>query len=89
MSVRVKFQKNLQNLVHVPEVVEVSGETVGECLNELIKEYPGIQKMATGKKRFLDFVEIFVNGKSAYPNEETKPLKDGDEIQIMLIFAGG
>lgn len=90
MGVKVRIQKNLQGLVGLPEMVEVNGNTVGECLNELVKKHPEIEKRLSGKnKGILDFVEIFLNGKSAYPNEVDKTVKDGDEIHIMLMFAGG
>jgi molybdopterin converting factor small subunit len=90
MSVKVRVQKNLQHIAGVPEVVEVSGHTVGECLNQFLEKYPEIEKKVSGRsKRLLDFVEVFINGKSAYPDEESKPVKDGDEIHIMLMFAGG
>lgn len=90
MSVKINVQKNLQQIALVPEVVEVTGRTVGECLHQLLEKYPGMETNVSGKsKRFLDFVQIFINGESAYPDEESKRVKDGDEIHITLMFAGG
>jgi molybdopterin converting factor small subunit len=36
----------------------------------------------------LNYVDIYVNGESSYPEELAKPVKDGDEIHITLIIAG-
>jgi molybdopterin converting factor small subunit len=71
-------------------VVEVSGSTVGECLNQLVKRFPRLKPMLLGKKgRLLNYVEVYVNQESSYPEELAKPVKDGDELHITLIIAGG
>jgi len=41
------------------------------------------------KGRVLNGIEIYINHKSAYPDELAKPVKDGDEISITLVLAGG
>jgi len=33
-------------------------------------------------------IEIYVNSKSAYPDELVKQVKDGDNIHITLLLAG-
>ena len=32
---------------------------------------------------------IYINGESAYPGELDKSVKDGDELSMVLIIAGG
>jgi molybdopterin converting factor small subunit len=72
------------------EVVEVAGGTVGECLNHLIKQYPGMEKALFAKKdKLLNVVEVYVNHTSAHPNELVKPIKDGDDIHLIVMLAGG
>ncbi len=72
------------------ELVAVEGKTVGECLNELVKQFPDMEKALFSKKdRLLNVIEIFVNETSAYPNELLKPVRDGDEIHIVVMLAGG
>jgi molybdopterin converting factor small subunit len=34
-------------------------------------------------------VEIYVNMESSYPEELAKPVKDGDELYIVIIISGG
>jgi len=68
----------------------VEGRTVGECLNHLINQFPGMREALFAKKdKLLNTVEILLNHISAYPNELVKSVKDGDEIHIVLMLAGG
>jgi len=72
------------------DVVPVEGNTVGECLNHLTKQFPGMEKALFAKKdKLLNVVEVFVNHATAYPNELIKPVKDGDEIHLLVMLAGG
>jgi molybdopterin converting factor small subunit len=41
------------------------------------------------KDQLLRNVEIYLNHNSAYPNELVKPVKDGDEIHLVVMLAGG
>jgi molybdopterin converting factor small subunit len=71
-------------------VVPVEGNTVGECLNHLTKQFPGMEKALFAKKdKLLNVVEVFLNHTTAYPNELIKPVKDGDEIHLLVMLAGG
>ena len=45
MSVRVKLPPALQELSGGVETVEVTGRTVGECLEELEAQFPGIKEL--------------------------------------------
>ena len=72
------------------EVVDVKGNTVGECLNQLVREFPEMEKALFAKKDKLhNIVEVYLNHTSAYPNELAKPVKDGDEIHLVVMLAGG
>jgi len=63
---------------------------VGECLKDLIRQYPGMEKALFAKKdKLLNVVEVFVNHATTYPNELIKPVKDGDEIHLLVMLAGG
>jgi len=72
--------------------LDVSGETVKDVIDELIKSY--------GKKvrdAFYDtegnfdlMVQIALNGKSFIPaDKHHTPLKEGDNLIFMLLLAGG
>ena len=90
MSIKVDIPSYLQPYTNDQEVVGVKGDTVGECLDHLIEQFPDMKKMLFNKKgKLLDYVVIYINGEDAYPNELVKPVKDGDEFHILYIIGGG
>jgi molybdopterin converting factor small subunit len=90
MSVRINLHPNLYQFTNDQVIVEVKGGTVGECVNQLVKRFPRVKSMLFDKSgNLLNYVDIYVNGESSYPEELAKPVKDGDEIHITLIIAGG
>jgi len=71
-------------------VVDVTGHTTGECLEDLESRFPVIKQLIRDKRGQLRrYCEILVNSESAYPKELTTPVKDGDQIDIMVFFGGG
>jgi molybdopterin converting factor small subunit len=90
MSVNVHIHKTHRQFTNGLEVVAVEGSTVGECLNQLIKQFPGMEKALFAKKdKLRNVVEVFVNHATAYPNELAQLVKYGDEIQLVVMLAGG
>ena len=90
MSIKIHIHVTHRQYTNGLEVVEVEGSTVGECLNHLIKQFPGMEKALFAKKdKLLNIVEVYLNHASAHPNELVKPVKDGDEIHLIVMLAGG
>ena len=90
MAVNVNIHKTHRQFTDGAEVVAVEGKTVGECLTYLIKQYPGMEKALFAKKDKLhNNVEIYLNHATAYPNELAKPVKEGDEIHLVIMLTGG
>jgi molybdopterin converting factor small subunit len=90
MAVKVHIHTTHRQYTKGLEVVEVKGNTVGDCLNDLVQQFPGMEKALFAKKDKLhNIVEIYVNHATAYPNELVKPVKDGDEIHLVVMLAGG
>ena len=90
MSINVHIHKTHRQFTNGLDVVEVEGNTVGNCLNQLVGQFPGIEKEIFDKKGNLrNIIEIYLNLESAYPDELAKPVKDGDDIHLTLILAGG
>jgi len=90
MSIKIHLDTVLSYFINSQEVVVVRGNTVGECLNHLVKQFPAIEKMLFAKNgKLLGYVGIYVNGEDAYPDELAKPVKDGDELHILYILGGG
>ncbi len=90
MAAKVHIHTTHRQFTNGMEVVEVEGKSVGECLNHLIKQFPGMEKALFAKRdKLLNIVEVYVNHASAYPNELLKSIKDGDEIHLVVMLAGG
>jgi len=90
MSIKIDIPSYLQPCTSNMEVVEVNGSTVGGCLDHLVKQFPDIKKMLFDKNgKLFGYVGIYVNGEDSYPEELAKPVKDGDEFNILYIIGGG
>ncbi len=91
MSVKIHLDIILRYyIINAPEIVEVNGKTVGECLNHLVKQFPAIEKQVFDKDGHIaDYLSIYVNGEAAYPEELARSVKDGDELHIQHILSGG
>ena len=90
MSVKIYIASYLQPYTNNEAVVGVNGSKVGECLSQVVKEFPGIEKMLyleTGK--LLPYVAIYVNLADVYPEDLAKSVKEGDEVHITYIISGG
>ena len=72
------------------DAVATEGKTVRECLNQLVTQFPGMEKaLFASKDKLLNTVEIYVNNASAYPDELSKAVDDGDNIHLFVMLAGG
>jgi sulfur-carrier protein len=90
MAIQINLHKTHRQYTGGQESVDVEGRTVGECLKDLIRQYPSLGKEVFGKDGKLSgIVEVYLNGATAYPDELAKPVKDGDRIQLVYFLAGG
>jgi len=91
MSIKIRIHPYLFGFTDDVESVQVKGGTVGECFEELVKQFPGLEKglfdEQTGK--ILPVFDIWVNEESSYPEELEMPVKDGDELYITTVIADG
>ena len=82
--------RRLYQYTNQQSIAEVNGDTVGQCLDNLIKQFPDIKKALFDKNgKLLNYIDIYVNKESAYPEELAKPVKEGDELHIVITIAGG
>ncbi len=90
MSVKITIPSYLQPFADNRAVVEADQSTVAQCLDDLVKQFPDIEKMLFTRNGDLHpYVGIYINGQDAYPEELTRPVKDGDELFILYIIGGG
>jgi molybdopterin converting factor small subunit len=89
MGVKVRLHPILRYFAGGQEVVEAAGRTTGECLEDLENRSPDIKKMIRDKRGQLrSYCEILVNSQSVHPDELTTPVKDGDQIDIVVLVPG-
>jgi MoaD family protein len=71
--------------------VEVSGATVGEALDSLLLQFPGLRdQIFTGDGNLNRFVNVYVNGRDVrYEQELATPVGDSDEVILLPAMAGG
>ena len=91
MGVTVRIPTPLRQFTGDRADVEVSGTTIGEVVDNLEAQHPGI------KERVMDeggavrrFVNIYVNEEDIRFLDGTEtPLKEGDQVTIVPAIAGG
>ena len=71
--------------------VEVTGSTVGEALESLLGEYPGLREQIFTEDGSLNrFVNVYVNGRDVrYEQELATPVGESDEVILLPAMAGG
>lgn len=91
MSVKVRIPSPLRQLINCPEeVVEVAGDNVLECLDNLAVQFPDIKQWLYNKQgELFPYIHIYVNGERDPTDELKRPLNDGDELLILVMVAGG
>lgn len=72
-------------------VIEVNGSTIGECLENLVTQFPEIKQQLCQESDELRFreVHIFINGEILYPEDLGRMVSDGDELFLLPPFFGG
>lgn len=90
MAVKINLHESHRSDAGGLDVVETEGNTVGDCINDLIAQYPGLkEKLFDTKGKLRNTIEIYLNMETAYPDELKKKVKPGDEIFLTILLAGG
>ena len=90
MSIKIRILPYLQYLTGGKTVVEVEGSTVGQCLADMTRQFPGTTTVLFGSDgKLLEYVDIYVNEETCYHEGLTKAVHEGDELLITLLIDGG
>jgi molybdopterin converting factor small subunit len=90
VTIRIHLHPDMAYLAGNKDVVETTGSTVGECIEQLIDQHPALRDLIFHRDGLLQtFCEIYLNRKAASPGELTRKVEDGDEIHLTITIAGG
>lgn len=90
MKVKVDVQYFLPHLTEDHLEVEVEGNTVRECLEQLVARYPKAKRWLFREDgEIANFIDIFINRESLFPNQLSDPVREGDVIYIVMMHTAG
>jgi molybdopterin converting factor small subunit len=91
MSIKVKIAAVLQEDASIPDIVEVSGNTVGECLADLIRQYPEAGNWLSDQDSLLPVLVSINDEETVALNQDglNRVLNANDELQVFAVIDGG
>ena len=91
MSVEVRLPTMLRSEAGGQAVVRVDGATVGEALDDLVRQFPALLgRVVTDEGALHKFVNVYVNDDDVrYLDKLDTKVADNDEISIIPAVAGG
>lgn len=91
MSVEVRLPTVLRQHAGGQSTVRVEGATIGEVLNTLVAQFPGMAgQVLTDDGTLHRFVNVYVNDDDVrYLDQLDTKVADGDTVSILPAVAGG
>ena len=91
MAVEVRLPNILRPHAGGQATVKAEGETIGQILEALVSEYPGMAgQLVTETGEMHRFVNVYVNDEDVrFLGSLDAKLADGDSVTILPAVAGG
>lgn len=91
MKIRVRIPTHLRRLTGGLSEVEADGPKVGDLIDHLGSDYPGIKELLVDQAGEIHrFVNLYVNDEDVrYLEGKQTVLEDGDRVSIVPAVAGG
>ena len=91
MSTKVIITPVLQDYFNIPSVLLVNGNTIGECLDDLIRQYPEARGLLFDQNDMLPVLVSINNQETVIMNSDNldRVMNSDDEIQISAVIGGG
>ncbi len=91
MSIKVSIGPLLQEYTDIPGTLEANGSTVGQCLDDLIRQYPESKSWLFDEGGLLRVVVSINNVETVTLDKEglDRILRVDDELQIYAVVSGG
>ncbi|UCC16556.1 MAG: MoaD/ThiS family protein [Dehalococcoidales bacterium] len=93
MSINLIIPMSLLKITKEKNTIEVHGKTIGQCLVDLVKQYPDFEEQLFygGREEFLAVegklwskIEILLNGKLIKNNILTTVVQSNDKLEIKI-----
>jgi len=87
----IRIPTPLRKLTNELEVVQASGDNIGDILESLDKTFPGLkERICDDQGNVRRFVNVFVNDEDIrFLDDKATKVKETDEISIVPAIAGG
>jgi adenylyltransferase/sulfurtransferase len=91
MPIKVLIPTPLRPYAAKQPVVEVTAQTVGEALSDLVAQHPELRKhLFSEDGKLRSFVNVYLNDEDIrYLGKDATPVKETDIITIVPSVAGG
>ena len=91
MPVQVLIPTPLQKFTNDEASVSLDASSVDGLIDALDGRYPGLKgRLCDEAGKLRRFLNVYVNGEDIrFLENQTTPLKDGDEVSIVPAVAGG
>ena len=90
MSVTVSIPTILRSYTNNARSVSASGDNLADVINDLEKQFPGIQDRLIEDGSLRRFVNIYVNDEDVrFLGSLDAPVTDGDAVTVLPAVAGG
>lgn len=88
MNIIIKLNHAFQPFANNHKTVEVQGNTVKECLDNLISSYPIFKEILFDAGGTLSAL-VMVEGKAVVPKDLHRPVSRQREINLLTMIQGG
>ena len=89
-TIRIFVNNYLMKYTNKQKIIDVTGNTVFQRLQNLISKFPGTRDILFDKNgNLIDYVEIYINKESAEPEPLILLTQPGDQVHILFTIDGG
>ena len=90
MSKEIYIPHFMQHMTGNSQTVEVKGKTVGECLDNLIIQFPQLSSHIFDQNhRLQKHLDVWINRETGGHKGLAQSVADGDKLTIVNVIAGG
>lgn len=90
MAITVHIPTPLRTLTEGKDSVDAAGAKVGEIIDDLEKNYPGMRERLCDDKGVRRFVNIYLNEEDIrFLDNLDTAVSDGDSVSVVPAIAGG